>query len=124
MGKRNRTSSFIFRLSTPSVTEFKILFSFPVFRFPTTLKMKFQFLFSFSSRNFRQQNTNCHFFFWSFLFVRYSKSEFAAFDFRFSLMSFCHFRMLPTPEDRWYFLSLTINLETTSLMQSLFAVFL
>ena len=74
-----------------------------VFRFPTTLNDRFQIFNSF---------------FWSFV------SEFEL-RFRFSCLFFCHFRILPEPEECWDFLSLTIDqLETTSLMKSLSTIFL
>ena len=99
-----RTSSFVSPLrSMPR--ENGIRDSVFIICFPTTLNL--QLLFPFS-HNFGWQISNCHFLFSSFVFVRYWKSEFEL-DFHFSFLWFCHFHVLPEPEECWHFLLLTID---------------
>jgi len=78
-----RTSIFVFRLPTPS--EKGIQNSILVFHFLTTLKMEFELLFPFFVFRFRKKLKNE---IWSSIF-----------DFRFSFLRFCHFRILPEPEE-------------------------
>ena len=101
-------------------TEFEILFSFSyyiengivtsifVFRFPAIFYNRILIVISFISLSFCKILKNG---IWTSIF-----------GCRFCV--FCHFRILPEPEECWHFLSLAVDLETTSLLKSLSAVFL
>ena len=82
-------------------TDFEIPFSFSVFLLHWKWTSSFCFRFWFS-HDFGQQNSNSHFRFSSFVFVRYWKTKF---DLRFSFLRFYHFRILPEPEEWRHFLS-------------------